>query len=69
MSLGNPQSFIECFKNEDPLFVDPALFEFELDSLSPAIGKGIPMGVPFDINGVDRGNLPDLGAYQWVPAR
>ncbi|TSA28569.1 MAG: hypothetical protein D4R67_03535 [Bacteroidetes bacterium] len=68
-SIVNPQRYIGCFANEDPLFVDPQAFDLRIDSLSPVIGKGIQMGVPFDINGVDRGATPDLGAYQWAPAR
>jgi hypothetical protein len=51
------------------VFVNPAFLNFQIDSLSPAIGKGVQMGVPFDINGVDRGTIPDLGAYQWVSVR
>jgi len=69
MALYPSSRFIECIVNEDPLFTDPALFDFRIDSLSPAIGKGIPMGVPFDLNGVIRGPTPDLGAYQWVSVR
>ncbi|NQV01501.1 MAG: right-handed parallel beta-helix repeat-containing protein [Bacteroidia bacterium] len=67
--ISNPQRYVSCFANEDPLFVDPQLFDFRIDSLSPAIGKGVQMGVPLDIKGVDRGTTPDLGAYQWVPSR
>jgi len=67
--ITDPQRFISCFANEDPLFVDTQLFDLRIDSLSPAIGKGVQMGVPFDIEGVDRGTAPDLGAYQWVPVR
>ncbi|MFH1296523.1 MAG: right-handed parallel beta-helix repeat-containing protein [Bacteroidota bacterium] len=67
--ITDPQRYISCFTNEDPRFVDPHLFDFRIDSLSPVIGKGVPMGVPFDIEGVERGTTPDLGAYQWVPFR
>ena len=69
LPLTDPLRYISCFANEDPLFVDPPLVDFRIDSLSPAIGKGVQMGVPFDIEGVDRGTTPDLGAYQWVPSR
>jgi hypothetical protein len=61
--------YMSCFANEDPLFVAPSEADFHIDSLSPAIGKGIPMGITFDIDGNLRGATPDLGAYQWVPAR
>ena len=49
------------------MFVDVMNNNYEIDSISPAIKQGIPMGVPFDINGVDRGQTPlTLGAYQYV---
>jgi len=67
--LTDPVRYISCFANEDPLFRDPQLYDLHIDSLSPAIGKGIQMGVPFDIEGMERGATPDLGAYQWVPTR
>lgn len=67
--ITDPQRYISCFANEDPLFKDPQLFDLHIDSLSPAIGQGIQLGVPFDIEGVERGTTPDLGAYQWVPVR
>lgn len=69
LPVNNPPRYINCFVNEDPLFIDPALFDFMIDSLSPVIGRGVQMGVLFDIAGVDRGSTPDLGAYQWVPVR
>jgi hypothetical protein len=66
MNISNPARYINCIANQDPLFVDISLNDYRLDTLSPAIGKGIPMGVTFDIKGVDRGNTPDLGAYQYI---
>ena len=65
-SISDPLHFPECFKNEDPRFVDVMNFNYAIDSISPAIKKGKLMDVPFDINGVDRGDTPDLGAYQYV---
>jgi hypothetical protein len=65
-SLTNPVHYIECFKNQDPKFVDVMNYNYAIDSISPAIKKGIPMQVPYDINGVERGQSPDLGAYQYV---
>jgi hypothetical protein len=59
--------FLSCIFNEDPLFTDPATDDFHLDSLSPAIGKGIPMGIQLDIDGNSRSDTPDLGAYNWMP--
>jgi hypothetical protein len=66
-SISDPQHYSECLVNQDPLFVNTAIFDYRLDTLSPAIKKGIPMGVDYDIKGVFRGSNPDLGAYQYVP--
>jgi hypothetical protein len=63
-----PGGFVDCLVNEDPVFVEPSAFNFRIDSLSPAINAGIPMGVPLDIDGVNRGSSPDLGAYEWFPS-
>lgn len=63
-------NFINCLKNQDPLFVDYRANDFRPDSLSPAIGAGsteVAATVPSDINGVSRLQSPDLGAYEWVP--
>ncbi len=59
-------SLVDCIKNQDPLFRDYSDNDYKLQSTSPAIGAGIPMGVPKDIEDVDRGATPDLGAYQYV---
>jgi hypothetical protein len=65
-SVSDPLHYTDCIVNEDPVFVDVVNNNYAIDSISPAIQKGIPMGVPLDINGVDRGQAPDLGAYQYV---
>ena len=67
--ISDPALYLDCMANEDPLFVDPAFNNLRIDSLSPAIDAGTDMGVWFDIEGVDRGVTPDLGAYEWVPLR
>jgi hypothetical protein len=57
-------------KNEDPLFVNAGELDFHLDTLSPAIGMGdanIASGVQFDLDGISRLPLSDLGVYQFVP--
>ena len=51
--------------NEDPLFVDPIVFQYELDSLSPAINQGVNTSILTDLNGADRDDQPDLGAYEY----
>lgn len=72
MDIDDPDHFASCFKNEDPLFVNPDHFNYELDTLSPAIDKGsveIAQQVPLDLNGINRTESPDLGAYEFVPGR
>jgi hypothetical protein len=59
--------FKDCLRNVDPKFIDinRNKLDFRLLPESPAIGKGLPdIAVPFDILGNQRGNNPDLGAYQ-----
>ena len=52
-STADPLHYTECLVNQEPGFVDIPNYNFEIDSISPAIDKGIPMGVPFDIKGID----------------
>ena len=52
--------------NEDPLFVDPFAYNFRLDTLSPAKDKGELLGIELDLDGNQRDNLPDLGAYERI---
>lgn len=65
LNTSDPIRYIDCIINKDPLFKDVQHFNYMPDSLSPVIGKGIPMGVPYDIKGIERGATPDLGAYQY----
>ncbi len=65
LSANNSQRYISCLVNKDPLFVDPTVLNYEIDTLSPAIGAGKDLGIPFDINGNQRGNPPALGAYEF----
>jgi hypothetical protein len=67
--ISSNDRYINCIKNEDPLFVDYAVNNYELDSLSPAKNIGsieIANTVPVDIKGISRTESPDLGAYEWV---
>lgn len=61
--------FNACLFNQDPLFVDYRNYDLHLsDVLSPAVGAGSPVvaqEVPYDMEGRDRRNTPDLGAYQY----
>lgn len=70
LDISNPDNYINCLKNEDPLFAEPLQFDFQLDTLSPAIDKGKPeiaVEIPTDILSHDRTASPDLGAYEFVP--
>ena len=62
--------FSNCIFNQDPMFVDYRSYDLHLsDVLSPAVGTGSPsvaIEVPYDIEGKDRRNTPDLGAYQYM---
>ncbi len=53
------------FFNEDPLFIDPYSVNFYLDTLSPAIDRGIFMGNQLDLDGRTRDEKPDLGAFEY----
>ncbi|MEI7983664.1 MAG: hypothetical protein WCI71_18595 [Bacteroidota bacterium] len=66
LNTSDPGRYIQCMINKDPRFLDGLKMDYRIDSLSPAINKGINMGVPLDILGVERGNTPDLGAYQFA---
>ncbi|TSC81498.1 MAG: hypothetical protein G01um101420_970 [Parcubacteria group bacterium Gr01-1014_20] len=89
VTLSDPWNPIDCFTNPsctisnntttgDPLFVNPAAGNFNLQSGSPAIntgadlsGTGIPL-INIDFAGVSRpqppGGLWDIGAYEYVGA-
>ena len=77
MDLGNNKS-AEDFHNylddintaiSDGMFIDKDMWNFELDSTSPAINIGsenTALLVPFDINGNSRIVLPDLGCFERI---
>ena len=54
------------FYNEAPQFVDSFLYDYRLDSLSPAIDAGGLIGIEKDLAGNPRDANPDLGAYEYV---
>lgn len=62
----NDEFFTNCIFNKDPLFDSTQINDYHIDSLSPVRALGIPMGNPYDLDGEERGETPDLGAYQWV---
>jgi hypothetical protein len=72
LKMENPAYFNKILKNEDPKFLDIEKQDYRIDTLSPAIGRGDPAigaEAPFDILGNPRGQVPDLGAYQFVPGQ
>jgi hypothetical protein len=60
--------FTNVIRNENPLFdsidVSNNYFDFRLKKESPAINKGKITPVLFDLNGLPRKGLPDLGSYE-----
>ena len=64
--VSNPDYYLECIVNKDPAFMNVQKFDYSIDSISPAIGQGVPMGVIYDIRGVIRPSSPALGAYEYV---
>ena len=58
-------SLEENIYNEDPMFVDPVTFQYELDSLSPAVDQGVRTSITQDINAKQRDDQPDLGAFEY----
>lgn len=58
---------IDSFSLE-PLFINPAE-DFHLKTDSPAIDKGIDIGLTKDFagNAVPFGKAPDIGAYEYIP--
>jgi hypothetical protein len=61
--ITNPSHFDSCFVNQDPRFLDPVNYNYQIDSISPAIGKGKYINLYTDIKGIPWGYPPDLGAY------
>lgn len=63
--------FNHCIFNQEPMFVNVNKNDLHIDSIaSPVIGTGNPIygnEVPFDLDGVSRLGIPDMGAYQYVP--
>lgn len=52
--------------NEDPEFINPANYNYRLDTLSPAKDLGALIGIEMDLDGNERDDLPDLGAYERI---
>lgn len=52
--------------NEDPQFINQWEYNYQIDSTSIVINKGIPTSVKKDIEGQVRDSFPDLGAYEYI---
>jgi hypothetical protein len=54
----------------DPLFISPATGNFNIQSNSPVINMGIPVGIQFDRDGtaIFQETAPEIGAYEHVPS-
>jgi hypothetical protein len=67
---GNMAGFNHCLFNMEPYFAD-FKGNFHIDSIaSSVIGTGNPIfgnEVPYDLDGVSRAGMPDIGAYQYIP--
>lgn len=61
------QNFDNNILNEDPLFKNRILLDYSLDSLSPAIDKSINSTLLIDLQGNNRDNSPDIGAFEFIP--
>lgn len=69
LPLTNPARFVNCLKNKNPRFVNSPEWNYQIDSISPAIDQGADLGVPFDLRGLSRIPPPDLGAFEYVKNR
>lgn len=49
-----------------PKFVNVLRYDYHLDSLSPAINQGKQLEVSIDLEGKERDDTPDIGAYEYV---
>ncbi len=47
-----------------PKFVEPEAYNYRLDTLSPAKDAGILTDIALDLDGKERDDLPDIGAYE-----
>ena len=69
LEITDPQFYLDCQKNTDPLFVDQYENNYRIDTLSPAINigsieivNGSPVDITLDLDGNLRNSdeVPDL---------
>lgn len=58
--------FFNSQEDNFPGFLEPQMFDYRLDSLSPAIGNGTDIEVSFDLLGNSRIGVPDIGCYEFL---
>ncbi|MEQ8572842.1 MAG: hypothetical protein RIB63_02175, partial [Fulvivirga sp.] len=63
-SQDNAFADVDNLLNEDPKFFDPGEFNFQLDTLSPAKDMAIDLGILIDLEGTNRDDKPDIGAFE-----
>lgn len=49
-----------------PKFVKISAYDYRLDVSSPAIDSGTPLGLSIDLEGSERDDNPDIGAYEYL---
>lgn len=52
--------------NQDPKFINPSQYDYRLDTLSPAKNSGESIGILYDLDGNERDEFPDIGAYERI---
>jgi hypothetical protein len=61
-------TFTNVIRNQDPVFdsidISNNYYDFRLKKTSPAVDKGVITPLLFDLNGLPRKGLPDLGCYE-----
>ncbi len=74
MEISDPLYYVNCLKNEDPLFVDYTVNNYRIDTLSPAIDIGSmdvidspELEIDLDGNSRIADDGPDPGAYEFIP--
>jgi hypothetical protein len=76
LDVSDPEKYLNCLTNKNPLFVDYYTNDYHLDTLSPAIDAGnievvetSPIDILNDYDGNSRvsDDGPDLGAYEFIP--